>query len=182
VGYVHSQTYMFIADVGCKSTTDLLLVVQDTALQNALMHAPQTTHPSLPASTAPLQAILNANVNLAAQLKSLEAHVQSQRQSTQARLLSLKALERQWAAKQAEQDAALEPFGPRTLYQRLTAAVSEQESICKGIEESWLDERDVADEREVSEWIKQIRESRKIAWIRRERKERWDEGRVGGWR
>lgn len=37
-------------------------------------------------------------------------------------------------------------------------------------------------EREVQDFVRRYREARKAAFLRRERKERWDEGRVGGWR
>jgi hypothetical protein len=40
----------------------------------------------------------------------------------------------------------------------------------------------VAAEREVAEFVRTFREARVLAYLRRERKERWDEGRVGGWR
>lgn len=68
------------------------------------------------------------------------------------------------------------------LYQRLSASVNEQDQLVRGIEESWLDEGGVASEREVSDFVRQVREAKKVAFLRRERKERWDEGRVGGWR
>jgi hypothetical protein len=54
------------------------------------------------------------------------------------------------------------------------------------LEESFLDgEADdgaQASEREVAEFVRRLRESRKVAYLRTERKERWDAGRVGGWR
>ncbi|EGX90217.1 hypothetical protein CCM_06636 [Cordyceps militaris CM01] len=37
-------------------------------------------------------------------------------------------------------------------------------------------------EREVAEWVKGYREAKVLYYQRQERKERWDEGRVGGWR
>lgn len=161
-------------------------MLQTPELQHAIIHTPETTHPSLPASTAPLQTLLGQNVALAEQLKGLESHLQQQRDSTQSRLLSLRALERQWRAKQAEQDAALRDFSPPALYQRLSAAVGEQEALCRGLEESFLEGEGgsdaVASEREVNEFVRRLREGRKIAYLRAERKERWDEGRVGGWR
>jgi hypothetical protein len=135
-----------------------------------------------------LQTLLAQNIAIAEQLKGLESHLQHQRESTQSRLLSLRALERQWRAKQAEQDAALREFSPPALYQRLSAAVGEQEALCRGLEESFLEGETsggndaVASEREVAEFVKRLREGRKIAYLRAERKERWDEGRVGGWR
>ena len=79
-------------------------------------------------------------------------------------------------------------FSPPALYQRLSAAVGEQEALCRGLEESFLEGQDatgtdaVASEREVAEFVRRLREGRKIAYLRTERKERWDEGRVGGWR
>jgi hypothetical protein len=167
---------------------DLHHVLQTPDLQRAIIHSPETAHPSLPASTAPLQAILAQNVAIAEALKQLEAHLQHQRESTQSRLLSLRALERQWKAKQAEQDAALREFSPPALYQRLSATVGEQEALCRGLEESFLEGDGfggtdaVASEREVTEFIRRLREGRKVAYLRAERKERWDEGRVGGWR
>lgn len=169
-------------------SVDLHHVLQTPDLQRALVHNPETTHPSIPASTAPLQALLAQNIALAESLKQLEAHLQHQREGTQSRLLSLKALERQWQAKQAEQDAALRDFSPPALYQRLSAAVGEQEALCRGLEESFLEGEGiggsdaVASEREVTEFVRRLREGRKIAYLRSERKERWDEGRVGGWR
>ncbi|KAJ4353264.1 uncharacterized protein N0V89_004991 [Didymosphaeria variabile] len=171
-----------------KTTVDLHHVLHTAELQHALIHNPETAHPSVPASTAPLQALLAQNVALAESLKQLEAHLQRQRDSTQSRLLSLKALERQWRAKQAEQDEALREFSPPALYQRLSAAVGEQEALCRGLEESFLEGESagghdtVASEREVTEFVRRLREGRKVAYLRAERKERWDEGRVGGWR
>lgn len=40
----------------------------------------------------------------------------------------------------------------------------------------------IASEREVSEFVRRVREARRVAYLRRERKERWDEGRIGGLR
>ncbi|KAF2813357.1 uncharacterized protein BDZ99DRAFT_568575 [Mytilinidion resinicola] len=169
-----------------KTTVDLHHILQNPDLQHAILHNPQTTHPLLPASTAPLQSLLSANLALADSLKALESHLQHQRQSTQSRLLSLRALERQWQAKQGEQDAALREFSPPALYQRLSAAVGEQEALCRGLEESFLDGEAgsgaLASEREVAEFVRRLKESRKVAYLRTERKERWDAGRVGGWR
>jgi hypothetical protein len=167
------------------STKDLHHVLQTPSLQQALMHSPETAHPSLAASTVPLQALLAQNIALAESLKQLESHVQHQRDSTQSRLLALRALERQWRDKQVEQDEALREFSPPAMYQRLSAAVGEQEALCRGLEESFLEGEGggaVASEREVADFVRRLREGRKIAYLRAERKERWDEGRVGGWR
>lgn len=68
------------------------------------------------------------------------------------------------------------------LYQRLSASVQEQEALVRGIEESWLEEGGVATDREVGEFLRRVKEGKKAAFLRRERKGRWDEGRVGGWR
>lgn len=166
------------------STADLQAVLESPELQKALAHSPGTAHPSIAASTAPLGEALAANIALAESLKNLESHLQHQRQHTQSRLLSLRALEGQWRAKQAEQDAALKDFSPPALYQRLSTSITEQESLCRGLEESFLEGEGggQATEREVAEFVRRIREGKKIAYLRRERKERWDEGRVGGWR
>ena len=164
------------------STVDLHHVLQSPELQQAIIHNPETTHPSIPASTAHLQELLAQNIALAEQLKALEEHLRRQRESTQSRLLSLRALERQWQTKQAEQDEALRHFSPPALYQRLSAAVVEQEELCRGLEESFLHDDGVASEREVADYVRRLREGRKVAYLRAERKERWDEGRVGGWR
>lgn len=61
----------------------------------------------------------------------------------------------------------------------------EQEGICRAMEESFVDGDVVTGkrtEREIQEWVKGYREERKRYYGRREKKERWDEGRVGGWR
>lgn len=177
------------ASYSCPNRTkDLHEILSTPDLQHAIVHNPETAHASLQASTVPLQALLAHNIQLAESLKQLEAHVQHQRDGTQSRLLALRALERQWKAKQAEQDEALRDFSPPALYQRLNAAVGEQEALCRGLEESFLEGEGVggndavASEREVIDFVRRIREGRKVAYLRAERKERWDEGRVGGWR
>lgn len=82
-------------------------------------------------------------------------------------------------------DRALAPFSPSSLYQRLGQGVNEQAQICEALEESFLDgdgNGGVAGEREVLDWVRRYRDARKVYYARRERKERFDEGRVGGWR
>lgn len=81
-------------------------------------------------------------------------------------------------------DAALDPWGPRAIYQRLTAGIAEQEQLVRAVTESFMDAGAEGErsEREVAEWIKRVREGAGVLEKRREMKARWDEGRVGGWR
>jgi hypothetical protein len=80
-------------------------------------------------------------------------------------------------------DRALAPFSPSALYQKLGQGVSEQEMVCRALEESFLEgDGATATEREAAEWVRRYRDAKKVYYSRRERKERWDEGRVGGWR
>ena len=167
------------------SKQDLADILSDPALLSALTHSAQTTHPSLGASHATLQAALAENMERAAQLLDLEARLAHQRSAAQAQLLATHALERQWRAKQADMDHALAPFAPASLYQRLAQGVAEQEGVCHALEESFLDgagDGTLATEREVGDWVRRYREAKKLYYLRQERKERWDEGRVGGWR
>lgn len=78
----------------------------------------------------------------------------------------------------------MERFGPRVLHARLGAAIVEQEGICRGVEESFVEGEGEGrvGEREVEGWVRRVREGRRLVWVRRERRARWDEGRVGGWR
>ncbi|KAK3310338.1 uncharacterized protein B0T15DRAFT_33968 [Chaetomium strumarium] len=168
-----------------KSKQDLADILSDPTLLSALTHSPQTIHASLRASHEALQAALAENMERAAQLLDLEARLAHQRSAAQAQLLSTHALERQWRAKQAEMDHALAPFAPASLYQRLARGVAEQEGVCYALEESFLEgEGDgaLATEREAGDWVRRYREAKKLYYLRQERKERWDEGRVGGWR
>lgn len=165
---------------------DLTTLLSTPSLLSSLTHAPQVIHPSLAASHAALASALAANIDHAAALLDAEAHLARQREATHAQLLATHALERQWQAKQGEMDEALAGFAPARLYQRVSAGVVEQEGVCQAMEESFLDGGDgegtAATEREVGEWVRRYREARKVYYERKERKERWDEGRVGGWR
>ena len=162
---------------------DLADVLAKPELLAALAHSTSAAHPSLAAAQEPLQAALNENIALASHLNEVEAHLTHLRSSTQAQLLSAHALERQWKQKQSDMDRALAPFAPSSLYQRLGQGVQEQEMVCRALEESFLEgDGGVATEREVAEWVRRYREAKKVYYSRRERKERWDEGRVGGWR
>jgi len=165
-----------------KTTIDLQAILRSPELLQSLVHSPDTAHPSVPASSAQLRNLLYVNVAIATQLQALEAQIQTTRAATQSRLLALRALERQWRTKQSEQDAALRDFSPPALYQRLSAAVSEQEQLCRGLENSFVDAEGMATERETQDFVRMIRESRKLAYLRAEAKERWDEGRVMGMR
>ncbi|CAN8099521.1 unnamed protein product [Discula destructiva] len=178
-----------------KQKQDLAEILSTATLLSALTHAPSTAHPSTLASTDALSTSLAENIDLATHLLDLEQRLAHTRASTQAQLLSTHALERQWRAKQSDMDAALSPFAPASLYQRLGAGLVEQEGVCAALEESFLDgegggggggggggEGGMASERDVVDWVKRYREARRGYYLRRERKERWDEGRVGGWR
>ncbi|KAK3394852.1 hypothetical protein B0H63DRAFT_59963 [Podospora didyma] len=168
-----------------KSKQDLAEILSNPALLSALTHSPQTIHPSLGASHETLQSVLAENMERAAHLLDLESRLSHQRSSVQAQLLSTHALERAWRAKQADMDHALAPFVPASLYQRLSQGLLEQEGVCYALEESFLEgEGDgaLATERETVDWARRYREAKKLYYLRQERKERWDEGRVGGWR
>ncbi|GAB0132328.1 hypothetical protein EsDP_00000768 [Epichloe bromicola] len=168
-----------------KATRDLADLAADAALVNALAHAPSSSHESTRSSHDSLRSALDHNSRLATDLAGAASRLSRQRSATQAQLLSAHALERQWRQKQSDMDHALEPFSPASLYQRLARAVQEQAQVCQAMEESFLEGRGdggVSEEREVAEWVRRYRDARALYYLRSERRERWDEGRVGGWR
>lgn len=177
--------YRFSRLSPCCRKQDLATILQDPRLLSAVTHSPETVHPSVSTSHGHLQVSLNENSEVGARLQELESRVASERNAAQAQLLSTHALERQWHQKQSELDSALEPFSPTSLYQRLGHGVHEQGMICQALEESFLEGSggdSVASDRETTDWIRRYREARTLYYLRQERKERWDEGRVGGWR
>ncbi|KAI0489476.1 hypothetical protein F4859DRAFT_152286 [Xylaria cf. heliscus] len=180
-----------------KSKQDLAEILSNPAILQALTVSPTMMHPSLVQTQDALLAALAENVALAQHLGELETRLAHQRASTQAQLLSAHALDRQWRSKQADMDTALTPFSPAALYARLTQALQEQEMLCTAMEESFLEGEgtqgsgndtsdspasDLATERETVDWVRRYREARRLYYLRQERKERWNERRVGGWR
>ncbi|RKF82861.1 putative endosomal sorting complex assembly [Golovinomyces cichoracearum] len=165
-----------------KSKQQLAEILENPKLLNALLYSTSTAHPSLVVNQKALQAALSENIALASHLKEVEARLLQLRLSSQAQLLSTHALERQWRQKQTEMDRALAPFTPPSLYQNLVQAIQEQEHCCAELEAEFLDGDGIATEKDVIEWIKRFREARKVYYSRQARKERWDEGRIGGWR
>ncbi|KAM3561714.1 hypothetical protein MY1884_002249 [Beauveria asiatica] len=182
-----------------KSIQDLAAILASPALLHALAHAPTAAHPSLTASHAALASALASNAALGAQLGGMGARLAGARSATQAQLLSAHALERQWRQRQSDMDHALAPFSPAALYQALAHGVQEQAQVCQAMEDSFLEgggggrgdgargeggggAGELLTEREVAEWVKGYREAKVLYYQRQERKERWDEGRVGGWR
>lgn len=151
-------------------------------MQAALLSNPTTSHPAIAASQSHLEPFIQENIDLATSLEALGNRLVSQRAATQARLLALRALEQQHRAKIAETEDALRDFSPMALYQRLNASAVEQEQLLRGIEQSWLEEPGQASDREVSDWIKRVKEASRVAFLKKEKKARWDEGRVGGWK
>ena len=165
------------------SIQDLEEILRNPELLSATCHSRETVHPSTSASDESLQAALRENIALASHLNDVEARLSHLQASTQAQLLSAHALERQWRQKQSDMDRALSPFSPSSLYQRLGAGLQDQEMVCQALEESFLEgDGAVATEREITEWVRRYRDAKRLYYSRRERKERWDEGRVGGWR
>jgi len=125
---------------------------------------------------------LQANIKLSQSVVELESQLNTLRINTQSRLLALKALEQQHRSKVSETEGELDQFSPMALYQKLHASVQEQNSLLKGLEDSFLEENDTASEKEVQDFVRKVREAKRLAFLRSERKIRWDEGRVGGWR
>lgn len=157
-----------------------LLEHQD--LQTAFLDNSETSHPSIAQAQAPVLQLLESNIALSESLLQLEAQLVALRSSTQSRLLGLRALEQQHRTKIAETETELKGFSPMALYQRLNGSIQEQDSLLKGIEESFLDESGMATDKEVQEFVRRLREVKKTSFLKNERKMRWDEGRVGGWR
>lgn len=164
---------------------DLVRFLTTSGLLLSTTHAPETAHPILSESYHKLHIALSENAQLATKLLDLELQLTSERSSTQAQLLATHALERQWRQKQTDLDSVLRPFSPTLLYQRLCHSIQEHQLVCHALEESFLDsanDESLASEREIVEWARRYREAKAVLYSRQERKERWDEGRVGGWR
>ncbi len=79
------------------------------------------------------------------------------------------------------------------MYQRLVSSIAEQEALLRAMTESFLEGSAAEDgyyggpggtasEKEVSDWVRRIREGTAVLEKRREMRAMWDEGRVGGWR
>ncbi|EYE91248.1 vacuolar protein sorting family 37 protein [Aspergillus ruber CBS 135680] len=163
-----------------KSTADLQTVLQNPSLISAL----SSHHPSHTAHQNHLESLLKYNRDLTTHLLDLQKQLSDSRASTESLLLAHQSLEVSWRKKQTEMDAALAPWSPRALYQRLSASISEQEAICQAVEESFLEEdhHGSVTEKEVADWVRRVRAEAGRLAARREAKARWDEGRVGGWR
>lgn len=161
-------------------TTDLQTILKDPSLISAL----SSQHPSYTARQQHLETLIQTNKDLATRVVEMENHLAEARASTETMLITHQSLEVSWRKKQAEMDAALAPWSPKALYQRFSAAITEQEAVCHAVEESFLDEdhHGRATEKEIADWVRRVRgEASKLA-ARKEAKARWDEGRVGGWR
>lgn len=167
--------------------------LQTLANNQSLLTSLAATHPSYSSSLVPLQNAIRANIQLAQQVSQLEAQLRKLRDETAQLLLNHTSLQTQWRRKQSEMDDALSPWGPRQMYQRLLSSITEQESVLKAMQESFLESSNSDDgyyggpdgkatEKEVTEWVRRIREGATTLEKRREMRARWDEGRVGGWR
>lgn len=164
------------------STNDLRRLLEDPDLQAALLNDHESTHPSVPASQDALRKILDSNLQMASSLQQVESRLNHQRGATQSRLIALRALEQQHKSKIVETEDTLKGFSPMALYQRLSASAQEQDALVKGIQDSFLDDGGLAPDREVQDFVRRLRDTKRVAFLRNQRKERWDEGRVGGWR
>lgn len=153
-----------------------------------LLHSPQlldalftNTHPASAQSLHALSDSLQRNADLAARLVALEPHLSVSREAAERSLLEARKLERAWRDREKEMYQSLQPFSSPALYSRLVNAVGDAEAVAEAMAESFLEEGG-GDGRDVGEFVREYRGLRKSYHLRKERKERWDEGRVGGWR
>lgn len=176
------QSFELPESITKQTTADLSQLLSNPELLVAVAQ----NHPAYAAALQPLQYQISQNVALATQVASAEAQFQALREQTGQLMLQHTSLQTQWRRKQAEMDEALAPWGPRAMYQRLLAGINEQKNMLDAVQESFLDESGdaghIASEKEVTDWIKRIREGTTVLEKRREMRARWDEGRVGGWR
>lgn len=113
-------------------------------------------------------------------MSATAAGLVGQRETAERRLLDTRAVERQWRDKEKDMYRALQPFSSPALYTRLVNAVAEAEALSEALADSFVDGAEGGGD--VAEFVKEYRGIRKTFHLRKERKERWDEGRVGGWR
>ncbi|MCJ1385050.1 hypothetical protein MMC17_008168 [Xylographa soralifera] len=162
-------------------TLTLTTLLSSPPLLRALPLSPPP-HPSYTSTLPPLTHLLQTNLALSHSLLTLQTTLSHLRTRTATQLLHVHSLERQWRRQQSALDDALAPFAPQALHQRLGASIAEQEAYLAAVEESFLEGEGRAGERETGEMVKRWREGRRVLEVRRERRERWEEGRVGGWR
>ncbi|KAG0636304.1 hypothetical protein HOY80DRAFT_370944 [Tuber brumale] len=158
-----------------KSRDDLEHILNSPQLLEALF---ATTHPTASSADVALIANLQHNAELAARLAALESKLATARESAERALVETRQLERTWRDREKEMYQALQPFSSPALYSRLVNAVGDAEAVADAMAESFLEEGG----RDVGEFVREYRALRKTYHLRKERKERWDEGRVGGWR
>lgn len=79
-------------------------------------------------------------------------------------------------------DTVLEPWSAKALYRRLGGAEREAEELCRGLEGSFLEGEGRVSERDLEGFVRRYREGAGVWGRRSEWRERWDEGRVWGWR
>ena len=166
----------------CPSKSELETLLSSPAILHALLHAPSTAHPSLSLSLSSIQTQLATNIALATQIASLSSQLHTLRSSLTPQLLRLRSLELAFRNKQSAIDSALSPWAPKAVHQRLVTGIVEQEAWCRALEESFLEGDGLVGEREAVEWARRYREGAKVGALRRERRARFEEGRVGGWR
>lgn len=188
----HQERWLPTAPSGASLSAHTIPDLHTLASSPSHLSALAQSHPSYASSLTPLNQLLSQNVTAAQQLQSLESQLNHLRQQTAQLLLNHTSLQTQWRRKQGDMDDALSPWQPRAMYQRLVASINEQESLLRAMMESFLDgggddayngaSDGKASEKEVTDWIRRLREGATTLEKRREMRARWDEGRVGGWR
>jgi hypothetical protein len=152
-----------------------------------LSHDADSPSPSLLASPSTVQSRIEQNIALASNIVKLERDVYQMRTIVRNQLLTTHALERQWKQKETELDSALRHLSPSALYLRLQQGSLEQLRACSAIEQGFFSGREndeleaPASEKVFQEQLNNYVAAKRLAYLRYERRNRWDEGRVGGW-
>ena len=165
-----------------KSKPDLEKLLQTPSLLAGLLHHPDSQPAILEHSNSALREQLEATSQLAQHVSNQSRQVQEERARTQALLLRTRGAEQTFRTRQHAHEDAIEAFSPRALHRRLAQATREGEDELRVVQDSFLNAQGIASERDVQEWLRSMRRAREVVELRKERGERWAEGRVGGWR
>lgn len=158
-----------------KSKTDLQEILDSTDLLHDIFLA----HHSLPTQHASLLAQEEERHRDAlARIATLREQIVHQRQITETAVAATKSLEAEWERVEKGMYLAQKPYSAQSLLLDLKNVLSEAERTSEGQLASFLD----SSGGNVEDFIREYRKTRKLRHLRAEKVQRWQDGRVGGFR
>ncbi|KAG4303860.1 hypothetical protein PORY_002748 [Pneumocystis oryctolagi] len=173
--YNYNTETLFIPSILYEKTQeDLKSILDDFSLLDAILN---TTHPKVLQQTNALKEAYKTNIKFSEELLNQKSSFLDLQRSVENALNEVKKYEEQWESVSKEMVDSLKFYSKPYLLTQLDNATKEANDFSNALQKMFLENKKDSD---VSGFIKKYRQARKLYYLRLEKKEQWESGKISG--